>query len=223
MYTANDTEIGLHLDVIKAILWSTIIHQYGQPSHVSRASFAIEQTQQGILPITHVFDAPVFCGHRVFDGSTHRDWVLMPLGEDPLLQHPGGFPVPDHVLDRLRMIYEAGIDFDTLFIAHEVPRGTVHTNQPLLLDIVLPPPSPKTSQLSQTLGMFASVLWTFASLPILLVAGVGLGITHLATRIAGTADPILFGVVLDENSTFVPGKLGSWFYLGHWNYSEEQS
>lgn len=102
--------------------------------------------------------------HKVFDHlvlieRASSDWVIMPVNRDPLYQNR--FPVPRVILERLTQVSEAGIDFDCLYTAHEIPPGLLENGSETDLRSVLTPPSlGEAEALSEALGE-SSRSWLF--------------------------------------------------------------
>jgi hypothetical protein len=82
------------------------------------------------LPIRYVGYGRLFepingLHHRVYAGK-ETDWVFLPLDEDPRFHSRFGFRAPRRVIQHLAAIVtameKAGVNFDTLWVAHEVPK-----------------------------------------------------------------------------------------------------
>jgi len=191
-----------------------------QRALATRAWHVQAQAVRSRLPVRYLGSMPVFGGHRVYSGS-RTDWVLLNVADDPLLGDRHGFPIPEHILKELRRTARE-IDFDAVFVAHEVPRGAIAEDRPLPAEAVLPPPPRTVQGLSAGLGAAGVVLWSFAALP---PVGSGLLASLLAgaTALLGGAslDPVLLGVVTAPNRPADPGEPAAWFYLGHWAYNAE--
>jgi hypothetical protein len=94
--------------------------------------------------------------HKVFDNlllieKEKSDWVVMPLEQDPLFEKK--FPVPFEALKRLERISEGGIDFNLLYVAHEIKKGSIKEGSYQELKAVLAPPPPlEIEEFSEMLG-----------------------------------------------------------------------
>jgi hypothetical protein len=164
---------------------------------------------------------PLFADYRVLSGHRH-DWVLVNLADDPVFQDPDGYPVPRHVLRRLHAIKQSGVDFDALYIAHQVPLGMVQEAEQLVAEMLLPPPPKAVQRLSAHLGFMGHVLWRLITLPIAVISALA-GSTTFASTAEGSnvgLDPLLLGVVVGSDRRAVPGEPAAWFYLGHWTYNK---
>jgi hypothetical protein len=155
--------------------------------------------------------------------------VVVNLADDPLFHAPQGFPVPRHILAQLRQVARSGIDFDALYVAHEVTPGQVRPDAPLALEALMPPPPAPVLQLSNRLGEGAAALWVWATLPWMLnplgmlffqILAIGLGIQSLG--ILAWHDPVLLGALVAPGRLPTPGEPAAWFYLTHWAFNAEE-
>lgn len=142
---------------------------------------------------------PLFRNHIVSRGAG-RDWVLVPLSDDPLFLHPSGFPIPRAQLRDLKRIRKTGAQFDALYVAHEVESGSVAPDGPLTLDALRPPPPRAVQKLSHHLGKTASKVWKGATLPaamavvgLLLAAAVTVATSFIAILAAGLVTVVAIG------------------------------
>lgn len=69
--------------------------------------------------------------------GTSFDWALMPVENDPLYLDPRGFPMPEMVIRRLKKMRKAGVDFDAIWVAHEIRKGK-REGQSLTVEDLLP-------------------------------------------------------------------------------------
>ena len=169
------------------------------------------------LPVQHSFNAPLFTGTITIPGP-ERDWHLMPLTEDPAWNNKHGFPVPRDILAQLRRIEEAQLDFDTIYIAHEMPKAAGYLPGPTESARHLAPPvSSKAQRHAAAMGATAANLVKAAFAPVLLTGAVAVAATAVASM--AFLDPILFGIVADPNNEMVPGSAAAWVYLCHWDWS----
>jgi hypothetical protein len=149
----------------------------------------------------------------------------MPLDEDPLLDSPDGFPLPEEVLTRLDAMEVAGIEFDTYYIAHELPVEADDAPRATLARLQ-PQPSAAAQRASAEMGSLAGQLLNLARLPLTaatagLAAGATLG-AAVATGGLGLLagyDPILWGILVDPDHGLKPGAPASWYYIAHWIYT----
>ncbi|HEU5101919.1 MAG TPA: hypothetical protein VFU22_23015 [Roseiflexaceae bacterium] len=192
------------------------------PDLFTQGRTILATSRQNGLPIRYLGTMPLFDGHRVYSGD-RRDWVLMPIQADPLHDDRDGFPIPKRVLKDLRMIRRSEIDFDALYIAHEVPMGTVREDRAIPRGLLTPPAPRAMQRLSGYLGLTSSALWMLATLPIAASAAIGGVLNRGALNLGVTVglDPILLGVLVGHNRPVRSQEPAAWFYLGHWTYNEE--
>lgn len=128
-----------------------------EPALYARQQSVAQRGAQKCLPIRYLGTMPLFAGFRIYPGQ-ERDWVLVSVAEDPLFHVPQGFPVPGPILAQLRRIAKSGVDFDALYVAHEVTPGQVQPDEPLALEALMPPPPATVLRLSNRLGGRAAAL-----------------------------------------------------------------
>ena len=183
--------------------------------------------------VEYIGTMPLFSGHRVAQGSLY-DWVLVSAEDDPLFSHSGGFPIPDHAKADLETIRDAGIEFDMIYIAHEVQPGSVEPDRPLTIDALRPPPPRSVQKLSHGLGSKASAFWSGGLTPMkatpFLIGTAALGAVAALPVVAGAAaalpallvvDPIVLGVIASPSGSAHAGDEAGWFYLTHWDYGAD--
>lgn len=184
-----------------------------------RAREIVGYGQKAGLPIQHAFDAPLFSGQQIIPGQQY-DWAFMPIAEDPLYKRDGTLPIPNDVLAQLSNIRRVGIDFDDIYIAHELPLGSVGPGHSVTADMLEPPVPKDVQRMSYEMGRKSQGMWKIAAIP--LVIGVFAGAAALAAPIAAISlDPVLFGVVVGAGRKPVPGEMASFIYLAHWQYNKE--
>jgi hypothetical protein len=191
-----------------------------EPTLYVRQRSLMRKSVERHLPLQYLGTMRLFEGHRVYPGRDH-DWVLVNLADDPLFRDRDGFPVPRQVLRELRAIKAHRVDFDALYVAHQVRPGRVQEGAQLTADLLLPPPPAAVQKLSDRLGAVGQILWLLAWLPMTLssaIAGAALaGATTLVTEQG--LDPLLLGVLVGWDRPAMPGELAAWFYLSHWVYN----
>lgn len=84
------------------------------------------------------------------------DWAFMPITADPLYRDRRGYPMPREVIARLRRLRAAGVDFDALWVAHEVERGRLVPGKPLTVDDLLPRFQPEPAAWPRLLARMAA-------------------------------------------------------------------
>lgn len=180
-----------------------------------RHEIIVTQSQQHHLPIQPVGLLPAPTAPLVLREERH-DWVVTITDGDPLFHDRDGFPIPQKCLADLKRIQRAGVDFDRIYAAHELPAGTVPASDQITAEMLTPGPSLAARVQSERQGRLAQTVVGMATLPLL---GAGLLAT---TAVAGAAtiggalaglDPILFGVNLSRGRS-----TGVWYYLTHWAY-----
>lgn len=173
------------------------------------------------LPVHHSFNAPLFTGTVIIPGK-ERDWHLMPISEDPTWGNRHGYPMPKAVISTLRTIERANLDIDTIFVAHEAPKGVGLLPGPAERSAAFTPPiSMKAQQSAASMGTAAANLIKAAFAPALLtgVAGAALGAAAvIATGALVGLDPILMGTISDSRNGLKVGSPAAWVYLAHWNW-----
>lgn len=88
-----------------------------------RARLTLTLAAQAGEPITYLGITPLFDEHRLYRGEG-TDWVLSPAERDP--QHTTGpILVPKTERARLQRLTQSGVCFARLYIAHEIPKGTL--------------------------------------------------------------------------------------------------
>lgn len=91
------------------------------PKLVARADTLSKQCRRlGFGKIRSTAIGLVFKTPLCYPQGTKWSMILMPAGLDPTRTAGGRFPIPVDVQRRLRRAVEAGIDFDRIYIAHEM-------------------------------------------------------------------------------------------------------
>jgi len=171
------------------------------------------------FPVTLIGAAPAVSEMRVYRGQ-ETDWVLMNLSSDPLYTQMR-MPLPNHVKKELKAYVRAGLDFEAIYVAHEIEAGRLTAGQPLTPEMLMPPPRGFAKR-AEMLSSASQGLWRMAA--IVSIAAIG---AAAATASAGSAplasaaltyDPILFGLHLDRSVSVNGRPLALWYYLTHWNW-----
>jgi hypothetical protein len=215
--------------------YPTVVRQSLMNRHVHIA----ETINREQLSVSLIGFAPAFNGIQMYPGQPN-DWALMNLGDDPLFHaNRGRLVAPRQVRDHLRHISKSGLDFDTLYIAHEVPAGIVQPGKAISLEAFYPPEPSDLKRRANWLTGASDSLWSFVSkVPIhafsetrsvskAIGAAANLKLTsamsaiHSTMEAATTAalDPILLGVNLDWGRSVNGIPMGMWYYLTHWCWS----
>jgi len=140
---------------------------------------------------------------------------MMYLGEDPVYCfHGNKLYAPHHVTTDVKRIAAAGLEFDAIFVAHEIPTGAVKPGQEISLELIVPPPPPKVMKRLRFLERTSGGWWH-------IIRNVIKG-ALVSPVVAGVAaDPILFGVQLDDACKLDGQPVGMWYYLTHWYWPAE--
>jgi hypothetical protein len=230
------------ISVISAPHWPRVTQAVGitptPPQWISTLPSPIVAKHERTLALAQRHQLSVaFIGHAPAHQGTktiirpESDWAIQNLSDDPIWQQ-GDFPLPQRVYSDLTRIQRTGLEFEGIYIAHELPPGTVAQYPMIPRDLIMPPPPPGSSERLQRAGQAVSVGWK--ALGALLI---GLGIGTLAVSAAAlaaplampvgmaattaTLDPILFGLHLVRNQTTRYGEpLALWYYLSHWTWEE---
>lgn len=125
-------------DVLIQALASVVLPRFQQPASLVRREdvmlFRIEQAKLDKRGVRHVATIPAVLGDQwqFIPGVGALDWALMRLDNCPLYRDPTrGMPIPQEVLNRLHAVQQAGLQFDDLWIAHEIRKGRVRPGQTL--------------------------------------------------------------------------------------------
>lgn len=217
---SSHTQVLPLLEAMGGERWQLPYKMYPADPVLQRRCTQIEvQSQRSNLPVQYAFSMPYLSQPQRYPGDQY-DWWLMDIQCDPIYRWDAdGFPMPKDVLERLYQIQQAGLEFDTLCIAHEVEKGRFAPEQPPSLQELLPPPSQEGLQASATMGTVAQALWTVATLPLLAVGGLATMGAGAATALA-SLDPILFGVLGGGRRPLRESETAAFFYLAHWRYNE---
>jgi hypothetical protein len=97
--------------------------------------------QKNRLPVRFFGYAPLFSGSLVYPGPK-SDWAIMNLPDDPFYsQHNGRLYAPRAVVTDVKKFHDAGLNFDGVFIAHEIPKGSVRRGEDVPFELIAPPPT----------------------------------------------------------------------------------
>ncbi len=218
------------------------------PATLLRAHHILTLAEQHALPVQFLGYREPFREPIIFH-TRSRAWVITPLRADPLFRYYGNrLYAPDRVVTRVRAMVRAGLDFDDIYIAHELPENADLTRDNLL-DLIKPPP-PFGGRWRQDMldtlvtawwhvvkgaigatislgskgakGLLSGALLTLNASGALLTGASRRALVVEQRRAAleadiGSLDPILFGVLLDDESS-----TAMWFYIDHWQWGEEE-
>jgi hypothetical protein len=152
--------------------------------------------------------APIPPGPSLFEQpkSGAWDWLVLRLMEDPLYLQ-GELNIPQDVQRRLVALDKAGVEFDDLWIAHEVPKGSqlgpAKSKDGLKQMLAPQRTSPQAQRLKGLFNVLAAGAVAAVTLPMFALASVA------------NADPVLLGVLTSTGST-EPGTLAAYFFIARW-------
>jgi hypothetical protein len=140
----------------------------------------------------------------------------------------GTLYAPNEVIASIEDTLDAGIDFDSIFIAHEVPRNSVSSTDSVDLKTLLPPPSPRARKRrdfrERSLVSYWNELLRLSKRAFGMMGKAAAGTVALAAAaplaaapLAGL-DPVLFGVNYDENIISGGRPVGLFYYITHWRW-----
>ncbi len=188
------------------------------PALATRVQKIVERAAQATLPLRYLGTMPLFGKQRIYRGE-NTDWVVTNLANDPLFYDRFGFPIPQENLRELAAIAESGIEFDGLYVAHEVPADTIQDGQRLRLNHVAPSAPPAVAKQSARFGTWGERLWTIA-FPFADTGTAVEGAKQIGIAL-DRLDPVLFGVVIAPRRRFNADETGAWFLLTQWSYAKE--
>lgn len=146
------------------------------------------------------------------------EWLVTDAESDPQLD-AGRFVLPDHVAAKLRRLAALGVDFDRLFVAHELPPGSLRADvQTLTKDEVAAlvpevPPTARTARALRVATRAASIAVGGVLVPVVVA---GMAPLAAAAGIAGSGlDPALIGVT-SVSGRAETGELAVWFLIEAW-------
>lgn len=171
------------------------------------------------LPVRFLGYSPIFSETRIYQGP-ESDWALMNLADDPLYYSNGQrLIVPSVVAQDINSIVKAGIDFSTIYIAHEIPKGSIKQGEEIPLELIAPPPPPDVVRRVKKRSRGAETFWQKVMAAIQVMITTGAATTIGAASFVGALvafDPVLFGVLVDEEWQVNGKPIGLWYYITHW-------
>ncbi len=169
-------------------------------------------------PLESIGHAPLFEERRLYHGPNSL-WLIMPLENDPLMAEGEEFRIPKYQLKVIKRLHKGGVTPDRLYIAHELPFGSVNHPSQVTADMIRPKAPPQALAMARRLGLAGAITLQAAAAPAAMAGIVGgLGIKAAQTIIANPIilDPILFGVVVHPQRLPHAGEMGMWFELLRW-------
>jgi hypothetical protein len=173
------------------------------------------------LPVQFLGYRPLFRGSLVYQGRT-SDWAIMNLADDPFFRENGRLLyAPRRVIRDIERFDNLGLTFDAVFIAHELPKGSVRPGEPVPFNLLAPPPPANIERRLALLEKSSLSVWNWivrlVGATAKVSAAAAVGVTAAAAR-----DPILFGVHVDMTWHVDRQPIGMWYYLTHWYWSEDE-
>jgi hypothetical protein len=152
--------------------------------------------------------APLPDGPTLFAIPGSRwDWLILRLEDDPLFKR-GELAIPPVQRSVLYSLDKAGVVFDELLIAHEVPRGSLKGGwdlpKPDVDEVLLEVSAAPVRRLEGWVKAMALCTNAIAALPLVVVAAV-----------ADAADPVLIGAIT-KGGMRNPGVLAAYFEVIRW-------
>lgn len=188
----------------------------------TRAEALTRQAEAEQLRVHPVAVAPLFGGWYLFDQGSRADYVFCHLPDDPLFRDPDRFPIPQGILSELQQLERSGLGeaFDTLYVIHEVEKGSVSRSDRLKADQLVPP-SRRVQGRSERMGRWGTGIWLGAAMPLLTGIGAAAATPAMLAAVPLGLDPVLLGAVVDPGQGIREGEIAVWFYLAHWHYTDE--
>lgn len=183
-----------------------------------RVQKLLDRAAHADLSLRYLGTMPLFNAQRIYRGDT-TDWVVTNLANDPLFFDHFGFPIPRENLQQLAALKQNAILPDGLYVAHEVPAGTVEDGKRLRLKHVAPSAPEAVVKTSARFGAWSERLWSIA-FPFATPEATA-DVTKQVSIALDRLDPILFGVVLPPRRRFKAGETAAWFFLTSWSYAGE--
>jgi len=191
------------------------------PAFAERIESAIEILDRAGLPARYVNNRPVPRGvESVF--TDDRDWAVCRWQDDPAVRRERRFYMPPRVHGELLRVRDAGVRFDELVVAHELPAGTLTPGQPINHELLLPP---RREVVVHTGTRLADAATTVNRFTLGLLRGTTIAAATAAvasSKVVGHLlehglDPVIFGLLTDETQ-----EDAAWFYLTHWVWGQER-
>ena len=182
------------------------------------------------LPVQLLGYATLFDGTKLYPGAK-TDWVMMNLSQDPMFYSNGNrLTLPEAAAKDVKRTVAAGINFDAIYIAHEIPAGQVWPGQPVPLELIAPPPSPQATRRLQAMEQRSIGLWDTVQSCLARMARIGKGAANTLASASMTAmalpllalDPILFGIHFDDSWHFAGQPMAMWYYITHWRWPGQE-
>lgn len=196
-----------------------------------------EMTQNAVrkhnLSVRLIGYAPVFNHQKIYRGA-NTDWVIMPLPQDPTYKTGEPFYLPKHAHQDLRRVHRSGIEFESLFIAHEIPKHRLADGQQVPLELIAPPLPKKHVENAEKAAHLVAHFWdgvvktiAFSAMATATAAATALfapaaAVSVLAAPVVAVGlDPIIFGLHIDKSQQVNGMPLAMWYYITHWTWDED--
>lgn len=166
------------------------------------------------IPVPILGINPLFDGVKLVTHTT-PNWAFYNLSHDPLWRSDR-FPIPRQHLQRLNRLYQGGVEFDAMYVAHELPIDFDHENDRLELSLIEPTPPKAAMQLAQTFGVATEVIVSAYSAVIRKPIQTLAAVSHNGSVIL--RDPILMGALIPPGVNPEEGVPAVWFLLAAWRW-----
>lgn len=198
------------------------------PDMINKHTDTITLSNRHHLPVEYVGVAPAFSGNKTIQ-KPDGDWVVMNLADDPIWQD-GQYPMPKRVIQDIDRVIASGLDFEGIYVAHELPAGTLANHPQVPKEWILPPLPQRqfkrlerANQVSHFGWQSVGALISSAGFATILMSALALATPIALTSAmvaAASLDPIIFGLHIDH-TTMVNGQpLALWYYITHWTWDE---
>ena len=215
----NTTSKPTALPVATAVVLRQVLSLYAQPAPQERRLARQAELVHRLARINRL-DLPLLGRAPLFDGvkliaNTRPAWALYNLSQDPVYKQ-GRFPLPARDLRRLQRINKAGIHFEALAVAHELPATFRPGYDKLDPCLFIPAPPANATRLAAGLGTLADGMLSTC------LAVMGKPLTFMAPAAAAVAavllDPILMGAVVPLGVDPQEGVPALWYLLAAWRW-----
>jgi len=186
------------------------------PASLVRKHYEIEGLSRARqLPVRFLGYALLFSEPRVYRGA-QSDWVMVNLKNDPLYYSNGErLIIPAAVCKDLKLILEAGINFDAMYIAHEISKGSLKERSSIPLELVAPPPPLAIQDLERKSQRWWGGIGGFLNTFVEIFSPAVIFENALEYR-----DPVLFGVLIDQSWRRNDRLMGMWYYVTSWRWPQ---
>ncbi len=224
---------GRYPDMVQALAMRSSTHEMSlfpfHPTTIRRHEWTLATAERHRLPVVFIGCAPANEGTKVFKG-VETDWGLINIAEDPhYLDQDRRAVMPLRVQHELRTIARTGMDFEAIYIAHEVEKHSLVPGQSLTLEMIAPPAPEDFTKRSSMLNVAADGIWSgigkiitgtlrLGANALSAGASVSAGVASGFSSSAYSYDPIIFGLHIDRSVQIEGCPLALWYYLASWTW-----